>query len=166
VISSNYASCCNTGNANHVADADDADDAIDATIADLRVHAGHPPLAHPDTPPTWNSNSNSNFTHLLSYGFSKTGKRKREQHCKLCYQVIPGGDLARHEKTWHPKAEGTVKHKYKYNGEANLPQRASEWLDSCGVDLSTSGVPWPLDKLDQLPDLCAQPMASHDQCIA
>jgi hypothetical protein len=51
-----------------VIDARDAADAADAADADLRIHVRHPPLAHPDTPPIWNSILN--FTHSLSYGFS------------------------------------------------------------------------------------------------
>jgi hypothetical protein len=68
--SGNHASCCKTGYADHVSDADDATDAgdavdktdaadaayiidardaADATDADLRILVGHPLIAHPQT---------------------------------------------------------------------------------------------------------------------
>jgi hypothetical protein len=72
---------------------------------------------------------------------SPARKKKRSQHCKLCFQAIPGGNLARHEKTWHPEAERTIEHEDKHRGEAKLLRCVSEWLDFCDVDLPESGVP-------------------------
>ena len=96
---------------------------------------------------------------------SPAGKKKRNQDCKLCLQAIPGGNLARHEKTWHPEAERTIEQNDKHKGEAKLPQCVSEWLNFCNVDLPESRLPWPLDKLDQLPDLRTQRNKTHGQCV-
>lgn len=93
------------------------------------------------------------------------GKKKRNQECKICLQAIPGGNLARHEKIWHPEAERTIEQDNKHKSEAKLPRCVSEWLDFCDVDLPESGVPWPLDKLDQLPNLRTQPNKTHGQCV-
>jgi hypothetical protein len=104
--SGNHASCRKMRDANHVADADEATDAIDATDAadadcvidardaadaadaadaDLRIHVRHPPLAHPDTPPIWNSILN--FTHSLSYGFSN-----RKTEARTVMRALLGGN--------------------------------------------------------------------------
>jgi hypothetical protein len=96
---------------------------------------------------------------------SPIGKRRREQHCELCLEAIPGGNLKRHQKNKHPKAERIVEHKNTHNDEARLPKCVSEWLDFCDVDLTQSRVPWPLDKLDQLPDLRTEPNKTHCQCV-
>lgn len=39
-------------------------------------------------------------------------------------------------------------------------------MDFCGVYLSKSEIPWPLDKLNLLPNLRSQPKDIHDQCVA
>jgi hypothetical protein len=96
---------------------------------------------------------------------SPIGKRRREQHCELCLEAIPGGNLKRHQKNKHPEAERTIEHKNTHHGEARLPKCVSGWLDLCDVDLSPSGVPWPLDKLDQRPDLRTEPNKTHGQCV-
>jgi hypothetical protein len=46
------------------------------------------------------------------------------------------------------------------------PQSVGDWLSLCGIDLSENEIPWPLDKLDQLPNLRALPGETYDQCIA
>jgi hypothetical protein len=46
------------------------------------------------------------------------------------------------------------------------PQSVGDWLSLCGIDLSENEIPWPLDKLDQLPNLRARPGETYDQCIA
>jgi hypothetical protein len=96
---------------------------------------------------------------------SPIGKRRREQHCELCSEAIPGGNLKRHQKNKHPEAERTIELKNTHHGEARLPKCVSGWLDLCDIDLSPSGVPWPLDKLDQLPDLRTEPNETHGQCV-
>jgi hypothetical protein len=96
---------------------------------------------------------------------SPIGKRRREQHCELCLEAIPGGNLKRHQKNKHPEAERTIEHENTHNDEARLPKCVSEWLDLCDVDHAQSRVPWPLDKLDQLPDLRTEPNKTHGQCV-
>jgi hypothetical protein len=46
------------------------------------------------------------------------------------------------------------------------PQSVGDWLKLCGIDLSENEVPWPLDKLDRLPDLRTCPKETYNQCIA
>jgi hypothetical protein len=41
-----------------------------------------------------------------------------------------------------------------------------DWLRLCGIDLSENKIPWPLDKLDRLPNLRACPEETYNQCIA
>jgi hypothetical protein len=72
---------------------------------------------------------------------SPIGKRKREQHCELCLEAIPGGNLKRHQKNKHPDAKKIIDLKDRHNGEARLPKCASGWLNLCDVDLTISGVP-------------------------
>jgi len=46
------------------------------------------------------------------------------------------------------------------------PQSVGDWLRLCGIDLCENEVPWPLDKLDRLPNLRACPEETYNQCIA
>jgi hypothetical protein len=41
-----------------------------------------------------------------------------------------------------------------------------DWLRLCGIDLSENEIPWPLDKLDRLPNLRTCPAETYNQCIA
>lgn len=41
-----------------------------------------------------------------------------------------------------------------------------EWPELCGIDPDGSEIKWPLQKLNELPDLRRRPMETHDQCIA
>jgi hypothetical protein len=95
---------------------------------------------------------------------SLVARRKRKQYCEPCAKVISGGNLAKHTKKYHPKR--IKNHEIRHDTEAKPPQCISEWLDFCDIDLSTSGVSWPLDKLDQLPDLRTQTKETYGQCIA
>jgi hypothetical protein len=135
----------------------DARDAADATDADLRVYMGPRQTTDLELNPEL-------YTSTLLW-LLLPEKKKRNQDCKLCLQAIPGGNLARHEKTWHPEAERTSEQNDKHRGEAKLPRSVSEWLDFCNVDFPESGVPWPLNKLDQLPDLRTQRNKTHGQCV-
>jgi hypothetical protein len=46
------------------------------------------------------------------------------------------------------------------------PESVGDWLRLCGIDLSENEIPWPLDKLNQLPNLRTCPENTYDQCIA
>ena len=46
------------------------------------------------------------------------------------------------------------------------PQSVGDWLMLCGIDLSKNEIPWPLDKLDRLPNLRACNEETYNQCIA
>ena len=46
------------------------------------------------------------------------------------------------------------------------PKSVGDWLRLCGIDLSENELPWPLDKLDQLPNLRACPEETYNQCVA
>lgn len=91
-------------------------------------------------------------------------KRKREQACGYCGEVITGGNLARHYKT-HGGAPQTDEYKEARHDKVEEPKCVSEWLRYCAVDLSVCEVPWPLEKLDQLQNLRTQPKETHDQCV-
>jgi len=45
-------------------------------------------------------------------------------------------------------------------------QSVGDLLRLCRVDLSENEVPWPLDKLDRLPNLRACPEETYNQCVA
>ena len=48
--------------------------------------------------------------------------------------------------------------------QAKEPESVGEWLDLCDVDLAESEIPWPLDKLNELPDLRTQAKQTQQQC--
>lgn len=97
----------------------------------------------------------------------QTGRSRREQRCDYCNDIISGGNRARHYKTHHAGVAQTERGgKQAHNVRLEEPQSVSEWLKHCAVDLSACEVPWPLEKLDQLPNLRTQPKETHDQCIA
>lgn len=52
------------------------------------------------------------------------------------------------------------------DGRVEEPKQVSGWLERSAIDLSACGVPWPLEKLDRLPDLRTQRPENHDHCIA
>lgn len=96
---------------------------------------------------------------------SRGAKWKRQQHCKYCDEIIPGGNCARHCKKQHPGVAHIERSKQLCNSELEKPKGVSGWLECCAVDLYICDVMWPLEKLNQLPDPHIQPRKAHDQCI-
>jgi hypothetical protein len=57
-------------------------------------------------------------------------------------------------------------HAGEHNVNHEEPQSVGGWLRVCGIVLSENEIPWPLEKLDRLPNLRACPGETYDQCIA
>jgi hypothetical protein len=75
---------------------------------------------------------------------------KRNQQCRFCFELITHGNLARHSKKCRISPHSS-----------SLSDLLRQHLtDSLATQLS-----WPMDKLDELPDLRAQQQDTHGQCI-
>jgi hypothetical protein len=62
--------------------------------------------------------------------------------------------------------QALLHHTGKHHDSHKESQSVGDLLRLCRVDLSENEIPWPLDKLDRLPNLRACPEETYNQCIA
>lgn len=93
-------------------------------------------------------------------------QNRREQPSECCFEFTPGGHLARPCEKRHLEVEHVNPPNKGNHADSQQPHSVGDWLRLCGVDLYGNEIRWPLDKLNELPDLRAQPKEIYDQCVA
>lgn len=81
-----------------------------------------------------------------------------------CYRDSPDASLAREREASRTEQVTEIEQEHRVIHQPL--STVGEWLKLCDIDLDRNEIRWPLQKLNELPDLRRRPMETDGQCIA